>query len=265
MPDHSSDTAAPGIVVDGAADVVAERPQRRPRRVRRTDWRLGGRTVLAWREGLLAIALMGLGAGILAGFAALQLGAPASVSTLLIWAGMLVAVVIAFARSRPIGLLRFRAVDLLWAVGLGLLARLVQGWVAGANGTAAPFPTLPTVDGQLANFWWLDSALAPVLIAPAVEEFFFRAVVLIALFTVLRRPFGALTSGLTALLVSTGLFVAAHAISATTATVEGLVSLGVLGGVCGLLVLLTGRIWGAVGVHLVFNALGVGLALLGSV
>lgn len=218
---------------------------------------------MAWREGLLAIALMALGAGILAGFGALQLGAPPVVSTLCIWAGMLVAIVIAFARSRPVGLLRVRAVDLLWAVGLGLIVRLVQGWAAGASGAGAPFPALPTVDGRLASLWWFDGALAPVLIAPAVEELFFRGVVLVALFTVLRRPFGSFAAGLTALLVSTALFVAAHAIGGP-ATAADLVSLGALGGVCGLLVLLTGRIWGAIGLHLVFNALGVGLALLGT-
>ncbi len=42
------------------------------------------------------------------------------------------------------------------------------------------------------------------------------------------------------------------------------IALTVLGGVCALLVLLTGRIWAAVGVHVVYNALGVALALLGT-
>lgn len=220
--------------------------------------------MLHWRESLLAIALLSLGAGIVAGAGAQQLGFPSPLPTLLVWAGMVVAIVVALSRSRPIGLLRLRPVDLLWAVGLGLFVRLVQGWAAGVDTGAAPFPTLPTVDGKLASGWWFDGALAPIVVAPAVEEFFFRAVVLIALYTVLRRPFGAVTAGVSALLVTTGLFIAAHAIDSAV-SVAGVVATGVLGLTCGALVLLTGRIWSAVGVHVVYNALGVGLALVGTV
>lgn len=255
MPDHSSDTLA-AVPDEGPADAPEAAP-RRSRRVRRTDWRLGGRTVLHWRESLLAIALGGLGAGFVAGFFL-----PSTLATVCVWLGMLVAIVIAFSRSRPVGLLRFRPVDLLWAAGLGLLVRLVQGWAAAADGHPAPFPTLPTVDGHLASGWWFEGALAPVLIAPPIEEFFFRGVLLVALYTVLRRPFGGFTAGLVALLVSTGLFIAAHAVTEAL-TVPSIVAVGVLGLVCGLLVLLTGRIWPAVGVHVVYNALGVVLALAG--
>lgn len=263
MPEHSSDTVA--LALDGeSGDAAAAAPvRRRSRHVRRTDWRLGGRTVLRWNETLLAIALMALGAGILAGFAALQFGAPTALANALIWVGMLTAIVIAFARSRPVGLLRFRAVDLLWAVGLGLIVRLVQGWAAGAADGTATFPSLPTVDGHLTSGWWFDGAVAPVVIAPAVEELFFRAVVLVALYAVLRRPFGSFTAGLTALLVSTALFVAVHAL-ADAASTPALAATGALGLVCGALVLLTGRIWAAIGVHLIYNALGVGLAVLGT-
>jgi len=239
------------------------RPQRRSRRVRRTDWRLGGRTVIRWREGLLAIALLSLGAGILAASAAQQLGAPAVVAPLLIWAGMIVPVVIAFARSRPAGLLRWRAVDLLWAFGLGVLVRLAQGWLDGLDGSPALFPQLSTVDGQIATGWWFDGLVAPVLIAPPVEELFFRVVVLVSLYTVLRRAAGGVVAGFAAVLVSTGLFVAAHSLSGTASVVD-VASIALLGAVCGLLVVLTGRVWSAIGVHVVYNALGVGLALLGT-
>lgn len=133
MPDHSSDTLA-AVPDEGPADAPDAAP-RRSRRVRRTDWRLGGRTVLHWRESLLAIALGGLGAGFVAGFFL-----PSTLATVCVWLGMLVAIVIAFSRSRPVGLLRFRPVDLLWAAGLGLLVRLVQGWAAAADGHPAPFP-----------------------------------------------------------------------------------------------------------------------------
>lgn len=260
VPEHSIDTA---VTADPLADQPVEARQRRSRRVRRTDWRLGSSTVARWREMLLAIALFSVGCGFLAGVGAMQLGLGSTVATALIWVGMLVPVVIAFARSRPIGLLKFRAVDLVWALGLGLILRTLQGWAAGADGVAAPFPTLTTVDGKLGNGWWFSDAIAPVIVAPLIETFFFQGVLLVALFTVLRRPLGSFTAGLTAWLITTGLFVLAHTATGG-ADVAAVVAVAALGATCGLLVLLTGRIWGAVLTHAVFNASGVVLALAGT-
>lgn len=264
VPEHSIDTAVTAEpLADQPVDASAERRQRRSRRERRTDWRLGGSTVLRWREMLLAIALFSIGCGFLAGVGAMQLGLGSTIATAFIWVGMLVPIVIAFMRSRPIGLLKFRAVDLVWALGFGLILRIVQGWAAGADGVAATFPTLTTVDGALANGWWFSDAIAPVVIAPLIETFFFQGVLLIALFTVLRRPLGSFTAGLTAWLITTGLFVLAHT-AIGGADVAAVVSIAALGATCGLLVLLTGRIWGAVLTHAVFNATGVALALAGT-
>lgn len=253
MPEHSSDTVHRRSEAGG-------KTVRRARRVRRDDWRLGGRSVFRWREDLLAVALMGLGGGILAGLAAQTLGAPASVSTALLWVGMLAAVVVALRRSRPVGLLRIRPVDMLWAVGLGLAVRLVQGWTA----PDAALPHLPTVDGRLDSGWWFDGLVGPVVIAPVVEEGFFRVVILVSLYALLRSPFGSFAGGVVAALVSTALFVAVHGMMGGV-DLSGLVAVGVLGGVCSLLVLLTGRIWAAVGVHAVYNALGVAIAVVGSI
>ncbi len=268
MPEPIDNTAPHSSGAALAAGDTTAPAQRRSRRTgraeRRTDWRLGGRTVLAWREGLLAIALLGLGGGILAGTAALTLGAPPLAATALVWIGMLMPIVVAFSRSRPVGLLRFRAVDLLWGLGLGLILRVVQGWAAGAGGAPAPFPSLVTVGGALPSGWWFTDLIGPVLIAPLIETFFFSGVVLVALYTVLRRPLGALTAGLAAWLASTALFVFAHA-ALGDLTVEGVVAIGALGLVSGLLVVLTGRIWGAVLTHAVFNATGAILAIVGTV
>lgn len=212
---------------------------------------------------LLAIALISIGCGFLAGVGAMQIGLGATLATALIWVGMLVPIVIALLRSRPIGLLKFRAVDLVWGLGLGLILRVIQGWAAGADGIPAAFPTLTTVDGQLANGWWFSDALAPVIIAPLIETFFFQGVLLVALFTVLRRPLGSFTAGLTAWLVTTGLFVLAHTVTGGS-DVAAVVAISALGATCGLLVVLTGRIWAAVLVHCVFNLTGVALALAGT-
>ncbi|WP_019181007.1 CPBP family intramembrane glutamic endopeptidase [Microbacterium yannicii] len=242
-----------GAVEQAAAADTTERK-------RRDDWRLGGRSVRKWRESLLAIALLSLGAGLLAGtLIDLVSDAPlaAASATVLVAAGMLVAVVWAFIRSRPVGLLRFRGVDLLYGIALALLLRLTQGWIEVALGGTGALPSAPAVD--LPGGWWLAEALPAVTIAPVLEEFFFRAVVLISVYTVLRRPFGHVV----AVLASTALFVAVHAMTMSL-SVDAAVSLTLLGLVCASLVVLTGRIWGAVLVHLGFNLTFVALAAVGS-
>ncbi|WP_243075699.1 CPBP family intramembrane glutamic endopeptidase [Microbacterium sp. SS28] len=242
-------------------------PDREVRATRepRTDWRLGGRTVRRWREWLLAGALVGLGLGVLGG--ALVRGLWQSpwawaAALALVWLGMLVPVVWAFTRSRPAGLLRFRALDLLYAVVLGVALRIVQGALAAASGNAA-FPSYGLVDGRLSTEWLFAEVLGPLLAAPIVEEFFFRAVIIVALYTVLRRPLGHVVAGVAAGLTSVGLFVLVHGLT-LAAPVDAVVSIALLGLVCSLLVLLTGRIWGAVLVHLSFNASYVALALVGA-
>ncbi|MEV5071128.1 CPBP family intramembrane metalloprotease [Microbacterium sp. LMI12-1-1.1] len=249
---------------DAPVDEPAPRRSRRGSHEARTDWRLGGRTVLRWREALLAVALVSLGAAVLLGsLVATVWDSPwaAASATVLIWIGMLGPIVWAFTRSRPIGLLRLRAIDLLYGLVPGALLRTTQGWIEGLDGSAATLPTLLQVDGSWALSTIALDVVAPIVVAPLVEEFFFRAVVLVALYTVLRRPFGKLTAGLVAALASTALFVLVHGISGDGGA-SGVVSLSLLGMVCALLVLLTGRIWGAVLVHAVYNASYVGLGLL---
>ena len=281
MPDQPSDAAptvdlwslqppagsSAGVAAEPApADDAAPRRSRRSSHEARTDWRLGGRTVYRWREGLLAIALISLGAGVLLGsLIATVWDSPwaAASATAIVWIGMLLPVVWAFTRSRPIGLLRLRAVDVLYGLVLGALLRTTQGWIEGLDGTPAEWPGLVQVGGSIPLSSMVVDVVGPVVVAPVVEEFFFRAVVLVSLYTVLRRPFGKLTAGMVAALGSTALFVVMHGISGA-ADVSGVVSLSLLGLVCALLVLLTGRVWGAVLVHVVYNASYVALALLAS-
>ncbi|MDR7184921.1 membrane protease YdiL (CAAX protease family) [Microbacterium trichothecenolyticum] len=279
MPDQPSD-AAPTVDLwslrppagSSAAVAAEEAPieEEAPRRSRRsshearTDWRLGGRTVFRWREGLLAIALISLGAGVLLGsLVAAVWDSPwaAASATAIVWIGMLLPIVWAFTRSRPIGLLRVRAIDVLYGVVLGALLRTTQGWIEGLDGTPAEWPGLVQVGGSVPLSSVIFDVVGPVVVVPVVEEFFFRAVVLVSLYTVLRRPFGKLTAGLAAALGSTALFVVMHGISGA-ADVSGVVSLSLLGLVCALLVLLTGRIWGAVLVHVVYNGSYLALAVL---
>ena len=74
--------------------------------------------------------------------------------------------------------LSIRPIDLVWGLAAGLLARtvasLIEIGVYGRMGT-----TGVTFGETVHDLWWLFGALlAPVLLAPLVEEFFFRGLVL---------------------------------------------------------------------------------------
>ncbi len=223
--------------------------------------------MLRWREQLLAVALLSLGASVLLASLVVTVwdspwAAPAA--TAVIGIGMLAPTVWAFTRSRPVGLLRFRALDLLYGVMLGVFLRMLQGWIASAGGTPAAFPSFVRLDGGLTPSTLIVEAVAPVVAAPVIEEFFFRAVVLVSLYTALRRPFGKFAAGLVSALASTALFVLLHGIWAGP-DAGAIVALSALGIACALLVLLTGRIWAAVLAHAVYNGAFVALAVLGTV
>ncbi|WP_345752744.1 CPBP family intramembrane glutamic endopeptidase [Microbacterium rhizophilus] len=253
----------------GGADIQAriakiDPPSRRSSHVSSTrTWRDGSRTARRWDTELLAWAALCVGGGAIASILLRTLiptTAGSLMSALAMWAGMAAPVVLAFRRSRPRGLLRFRWVDVLYAIVLGGALRIIQGWFAVAAGDSGAFPTYPLVDGRLPDLWWLTSLVGPVAIAPLLEEFLFRGVVLVAVFRLARR---GLDGGALALVASTAAFVALHAISGMASWAEP-VSLTFVGLTCALLVLLTGRIWGAVLTHVVFNASAVGLALIGT-
>lgn len=259
MPDQHSQSAAP--VIDDATPALGETPSRR-RRARRTDWRQGGRAVRRWDATVLAVALVCAGAGVIGGALVARIVAPWSpmVSSLVLWAGLLVAVAYAFSRGRPAGLLRFRPVDLLWGVVFGVALRLLYGWL---QGVGAGFPTVAAIDGRVPVSWWLTDAVPGALVAPLVEEFFFRAVVLVCVYQLLRRGLGGVAAGMTALLVSAGGFVLMHSVAGALSLSDG-AQLFTVGATCALLVLLTGRIWGAVVTHVVYNATYLALALIGT-
>ncbi|MFT4306367.1 MAG: type II CAAX endopeptidase family protein [Microbacterium sp.] len=219
-----------------------------------------------WRERTLAIGLVAVGVSIIVGALITTLWTASwapSVATTVGWLGMLTAVVWALSRSRPIGLFAFRRVDLLFGLGLGIALRTVDGWIDVGLGGSGAFPSYATINGALSSSWWFDDLLGPVLIAPPLEELFFRGVLLISLYTLLRRPFGKISAGFVAFLVTTGFFVLLHAVSFDSGSAAA-ISLALLGGVCAAVVLLTGRIWAAILTHAVYNATFVVLAVLGT-
>jgi membrane protease YdiL (CAAX protease family) len=148
-------------------------------------------------------------------------------------------------------------------VAFGTLLRVVQGWIEQTGTGYAAFPSYPLLDGRLSDTWWLTDAVAVVGIGPLVEEFYFRAVILIAVYAILRGTFPRTIAAISAVIVSAALFLLVHGLTPGV-PLHGVLATGLLGLVCGSLVMLTGRIWGAVLVHSVFNATYVALALTGT-
>lgn len=228
------------------------------------DWRQGGTAVRKWNYLVLTTALVGVGAGLIVSVTLNRLGGPWTpfASSIALWAGLGVPVVVAFKRARPAGLLRMRSIDLLWGVGIGGGLRLLQGWLSAAD--SSTFPTL--LRSGVSSVWdgiW-SYGIPSVLFAPVIEEFFFRAVILVAVYQLLRRSVGALAAATTALLTSAGGFVLLHAAFSSLSLADGIQFFAV-GAVCGLMVLLSGRIWGAVLTHLVYNVTYLALAIVGTI
>ncbi|WP_460772489.1 lysostaphin resistance A-like protein [Microbacterium sp. GXF7504] len=256
-------------LTDESAEEPGLRRRSRPRPRRRREWRLGGTSVQHWNWVLVGWAVVALGAGVLVATAATEfIGGVAGgwIGTVALWLAMLLPVVFAYRMSTPRGLLRFRPADLLFGLVLGVALRFVQGALEAAATGAATWPSYGTVDGALPGDWWLQELLIPVVVGPVLEEFFFHGFLLVALYTVFRRLTEVrIVAGLGALLVSTGLFVLLHQLTGSLVpTWDGAVSIALVGATGGLLVLLTGRIWSAVLLHIAFNGGYVLLALAGT-
>lgn len=208
------------------------------------------------------MALMGMGVGAVGASATSIVGAgwPPIVSTLFLWLGLAFGIAYAIRLSRPTGLLRFRSIDVLWGVCVGAGLRLLQGLLSGKE---ARFPTVLSLDGGLPQDWLFANALPSALGGPVLEELFFRAVILITVYQLLRRSVGILTAGVTALLASTGTFVILHAVTGSLSLMDAL-QLFAVGAACSLAVLLTGRIWGAIIAHMFYNITYLVLAVVGT-
>lgn len=239
-------------------------PQRRSSRSSSTrTWLEGSRTARKWDLQLLAWAALWVGAGAIASVLLRTLlpGPTGSVlGAIAWWIGMAAPIAIAFRRSRPRGLLSFRPSDILYGIVFGVMLRIIEGWLVVAAGGSGAFPAYPLVDGQLPTLWWFGELVGPVAIAPLIEEFLFRGVIVVTVYRLARR---GLDAAALAVVASTAAFVAIHAISGMASWAEP-VSLALVSMTCAVLVLLTGRIWGAVLVHVVFNASAVVLALVGT-
>jgi membrane protease YdiL (CAAX protease family) len=180
----------------------------------------------------------------------------------LVWLWIAAPVALAFRRSRPRGLLRLRAVDLVYGLVFGILTRVAEGVAEAAAQGSAAWPSTFSADGGLPPGFALE-AVAGTVVTPTLEELLFRGVVLVSLFTVVRRRAGVLAAGVASTALSTVLFVLAHALTAPRHASE-LWTIALLGVIAGAFTLGTGRIWPAIALHVVFNATGYALLAAGT-
>lgn len=152
------------------------------------------------------------------------------------------------ATGRDLGLRRFPG----WTLGLGcglmilsFLFNLAYGLFLALFELRAQ-PSLAPLFDELASPWWL--LLAGIVIAPLVEEIFFRGFV----FAGLSQRYGWLKAAL----ISSALFAAIHF------QLLALPPIFILGCIFALLYERSGSIWPAIVMHISTNALGLGAAYL---
>lgn len=173
--------------------------------------------------------------------------------------------------ARALGL-RFTALDLLWGLTIGLLARVVASVleIAVYGGLAQGEVVL---GARVYDGWWLFGALlAPVLLAPFVEEIFFRGLLLRAVEGAVVRGSGGVSRRVSrglalgiAVGVSGVVFALLHVVGAGSVDAVVVVGLSTLvfGLAAGSVAAVTGRLGGAIVAHVTFNALVVVPAVLG--
>ena len=177
-----------------------------------------------------------------------------------VWVPFVAAVIVAcFVRgtrslARDIGL-RITFLDVFLGVGAGLLARAVAGIIEiAATGSMVGLGV--TFGETVYDGWWLfGTILAPVILAPLIEELFFRGLLQRAVLGTSSARMSERLAMALSIVISAGLFALLHltqAANLTGALVLGL-SAFVSGLAAALIAGLTGRIGGAIVAHAVFN------------
>lgn len=155
--------------------------------------------------------------------------------------------------SKDLGL-KFTYLDSLFGLSIGLLARAAASiteiaFYGQMNGLGVTFGEV-VYDG-----WWIFGVIvAPIIVAPFVEEIFFRGLVLRTALRISCRMTKR-TSVIISVVVSASLFAALHlaeVTNVTSALVVGISTL-VFGLASGVLAALTGRIGGSIVAHSTYN------------
>ena len=177
-----------------------------------------------------------------------------------VWIPLLVACFVAcyvngsHSWARDLGL-RFTWLDALFGLGIGLLARAVASLAEIAfygrmSGLGVTFGEV-TYDG-----WWVFGAfLAPVLLAPFVEELFFRGLIQRTSVRLASQALPRAAAVGVSVLISTLFFTVLHLAEVTNATAAAVLGIStfVFGIGSGILAAATGRIGGSIIAHITFN------------
>lgn len=161
--------------------------------------------------------------------------------------------------GRATGIRHWVWTDLALGISVGLVVRAAVELVAPTlGGFGGPLGGALSGDATLAL---VIAASAAVLISPIVEELYFRGLLVRALFDAVGEA-GRIGASIVAVATSTAAFVVLHIIAAGALVPFGLLvgSLGVGIG-CGVLVVVTGRLGGAIVAHVFYNASGLALLL----
>ena len=221
---------------------------------------------------LLAVVAVVIGARIVGDQLGRSPGVPAPLATtvgyLVIWLPLVAAVVVACAGlsrgggPRKLGL-AFRWTDLVWGLTAGLVARALDAGLNQVSTGGTGLSPQPTLDGGPDLATSVVLVLAPVLVAPIVEEVFFRGLLMRGLTRALTGDTRLLRglAATAAVIVSAAVFAALHvavglSVAPTTATII-VISTFVFGLIAGTLASVTGRLGGAVVAHVVFNGVAV--------
>ena len=163
--------------------------------------------------------------------------------------------------ARDLGL-RITWLDVLFGLGIGLVVRALAGMIEVIVYGRMSLGGV-TLGEIVYDGWWVFGALvAPILIAPFVEELFFRGLVLRATYragvgadATAAGPAGRGAASVVAVIVSASLFSLLHLVEVTnvqSAIVLGLSTL-ILGIATGMIAVYTKRIGGAMVAHATFN------------
>lgn len=164
------------------------------------------------------------------------------------------------------------AVDVLWGVAAGCLARAIDAFVNIALYRSTGLNPQPSLGAGIDGWFIVTGLLAPVLLAPVIEEIFFRGLLQRSLIAGLGRGMPPVVAAIGGVVVTSAVFALVHILvgmSATGgATVFGPAAIGtamvglglstfVFALAAGAIAAATGRIRGAIVAHVVFNGLAV--------
>ncbi|KHL02931.1 CPBP family intramembrane glutamic endopeptidase [Sinomonas humi] len=157
--------------------------------------------------------------------------------------------------------LRFQPLDALWGLGIGCLGRAFDAFLrmvlTGSSGLVQQ-PTLSALATPVVQTVALG-ILAPVVIAPVLEEIYFRGLIQRSLATVLE-PLGRAPKWSAAVVLTSLAFALVHALLLIGTPNEAMltgISTFVFALLAGATAAATKRLGGSIAGHIVFNGLGV--------